>query len=185
MTAAAARATLCAALVLLFAGPASAGGTGPDPAAGKPAAAGKPVVVGNGPAAPAGSVNTFRRLDPPGEPLPEPLPVLPDCPRQRSTGAKIGLGLGTVAGIAVGLLAADAGNDDQQVGAAVLGAAVGSTLGDLTGQALDPEKGCGTARSKAGPREAMREETVVDRRPVGSDTSFMTYTRERAARDGH
>ncbi|MFC7335136.1 hypothetical protein [Rhodocista pekingensis] len=137
-------------------------------------------MAGSGPAVPAGSVNTFRRLDPPGEPLPEPLPVLPDCPRQRSTGAKIGLGLGTVAGIAVGLLAADAGNDDQQVGAAVLGAAVGSTLGDLTGQALDPAKGCGPARSKAGPRE----ETVVDRRPVGSDTSFMTYTRERAARDG-
>lgn len=131
------------------------------------------------------TVNTFRRLDQPAEePLAKPLPPLPDCPRQRSTGAKVGLGLGTVAGIAAGLLAADAGNDGQQVGAAVLGAAVGSTVGDLAGQALDPEKGCGTARTKAGPRQATREETVVDRRPVGSDTSFMTYTREQAARDG-
>lgn len=70
------------------------------------------------------------------------LELVRECKARRSRGEKVGIALGTVAGIAAGLLVAEPGNDSEQVIASTLGAGVGATAGALIGEGVDPRDPC-------------------------------------------
>lgn len=67
-----------------------------------------------------------------------------ECRERRSRGERVGIVLGTIAGIGAGLLIADPGEDDQQIIAGTAGAAVGATAGAVIGEMVDPRDPCRT-----------------------------------------
>lgn len=65
-----------------------------------------------------------------------------ECRERRSRGERVGIALGTIAGIGAGLLIAEPGNDDQQIIAGTAGAAIGATAGAVIGEMADPRDPC-------------------------------------------
>jgi hypothetical protein len=79
-----------------------------------------------------------------------------ECRQRRSRGERVGIALGTIAGIGAGLLVAEPGDDDQQIIASTAGAAVGATAGAMIGELVDPRDPC-SAKPSGGHAGDARE----------------------------